>query len=269
MQRLERGERVDVFGAGFGIGAGGAAAGDRLRHLELGCADAQAPADEVALGPGRPAFDPEIAAEAVARHWRAGRGRKRLERGERQDRDIGLGHVGERHPRHTLDPARGRAVRGPQRRQPGDQLCLVLGPVGIDGEGPQLGMDQLDPAIVQRPRAHRHQPGGRGAAHEVAFRRPFGERAAKARLRVRDGPEPVKRHGAPLVEERARDVLVAHRLDRVAHEMRKMRRHFFDFSSAALLRKPDLMLSNSSGRFPCIDMIVYCWMKVMVLLLIQ
>ena len=59
--------------------------------------------------------------------------------------------------------------------------------------------------------------------------------------------------------------LAPDRLDRVAEDVGQPRGHFL----ALRLGRPARMLPNRSGRWPCIDMIPYCWMIVMVLLVIQ
>ena len=79
----ERAEGVGVADAGGGVDGGGLAAGDALAHAEGGLADADVAADEVELGEGREAVEPDVAAEALhgERHARGGRRGRRGWRG--------------------------------------------------------------------------------------------------------------------------------------------------------------------------------------------
>src|SRR5262245_17403272 len=61
LQRLRDGE---VALGGIRIDIDGGTADDALDHLQPGCADYEGAVDEVEFGPGRPALDIEIGAEA-------------------------------------------------------------------------------------------------------------------------------------------------------------------------------------------------------------
>src|SRR5690606_38703465 len=116
-----------------------------------------------------------------------------------------------------------------------------------------------------------------GAAGEEIRLGPPGARPPVGKARdlgavVQDGPFAVAGQRTARREHSLAKVLRPHRLDRVAEDPGQNGGHF-DFAlsvgAAGLRLKPSLMLPKRSGRFPCIDMILYCWMKVIVLLAIQ
>src|SRR5664279_3757800 len=91
----ERARYGHVADASVGIDLGGRAALDAFDHFEPGAADRQFAAEQLELMPGRPSANIDIAAEAQGLHGSARRGLYRHHRGEIDDGDDFLHHVGE------------------------------------------------------------------------------------------------------------------------------------------------------------------------------
>ena len=134
-RRASAAEGVGVADAGGGIDGGRLAAGDRARApRSVALADPDVAADEVELGEGRQAVEPDVAAEALHRERPAEPLAERGEAGAVQDRDRGKVAVGHADARRATTKA-GRARSGfDERRHPGDQPGGVRRVVGIDGE---------------------------------------------------------------------------------------------------------------------------------------
>ena len=119
------------------------------------------------------------------------------------------------------------------------------------------------PAAADRLKGRRGDPPQKGG---------LGQPAAKLvavqvldRRFVQDREAAVAGQGLALGQPDLVQRLAPDRLDRVAEDVGQPRGHFL----ALRLGRPARMLPNRSGRWPCIDMIPYCWMIVMVLLVIQ
>src|SRR6266568_407939 len=91
----ERGRDFEVALGGLGIDVDGRAADDALDHLQPGLTDRECLADQVELGPGRPALDVEIGAEAQGMHGAPEHGLDGTDAVEIDDRHDLAGDVGE------------------------------------------------------------------------------------------------------------------------------------------------------------------------------
>ena len=83
----------------------------RLTTLSRASPIGKLASEQVEFVPGRPAGDIEIAAKAQRIDRRADRGLDRRDRGEVDDRDDLLGHVGEAVARRRAAPSAARAIR--------------------------------------------------------------------------------------------------------------------------------------------------------------